>query len=114
MSDAFGVQSQARYSGIIEADGLPTREKLKSAAHIPPEEASNTPTPDEQERSVAQGARLKTDREFALASASLRQALQDMPELAEISKPIMFAEPKQGRNPQIVDPDGPRILPDVA
>src|SRR6202051_795538 len=94
MRDAFGVQSEARYSGIIESDGLPTRPKLKNAEHIPPEEASNTPTPDEQERSVAQGARLKIDHEFALASASLRQALQDMPELTEVSKNIMFEDTK--------------------
>ena len=45
MRDAFGVQTEVRYSGIIESDGLPTRPKLKNAAHIPPEEASNTPTP---------------------------------------------------------------------
>src|SRR3954464_13419041 len=92
------VQTEARYSGIIESDGLPTRPKLKNTAHIPPEEASNTPTPDEQERSRRGGARLKTDREFALASASLRQALQDMPELTEVSKHIMFEETSQGLN----------------
>jgi chemotaxis protein MotB len=90
MRDAFGVQSEARYSGIIESDGLPTRAKLKNTAHVPPEESSATPTPDEKERSLTEGARLKIDREFALASASLRQALQDMPELTEISKHIMF------------------------
>src|SRR5476649_711696 len=70
MRDAFGVQTDSRYSGIVESDGLPTRAKLKNTANIPPEEASNTPTLDEKERSVAQGARLKVDREFALASAS--------------------------------------------
>jgi chemotaxis protein MotB len=85
---------------------LPTRPKLKNVDHISPEEASNTPTPDEQERSKTQGARLKTDREFALASASLRQALQDMPELAEISKHVMFEETKQGLNLEIVDQNG--------
>src|SRR3954465_9841438 len=106
MREAFGVQTEARYTGIIESDGLPTRPKLKNTAHIPPEEASNTPTPDEQERSVAQGARLKIDREFALASASLRQALQDMPELTEVAKHIMFEETKQGLNLEIVDQDG--------
>ena len=111
MRDAFGVQTDARYSGIIESDGLPTRPKLKNAAHIPPEEASNTPTPDEQERSVA-GARMKIDREFALASASLRQALQDMPELTEISKHIMFEETKQGLNLEIVDQDGRSMFAD--
>src|SRR5487761_2368035 len=51
MRDAFGVQTESRYSGIVESDGLPTRPKLKNAAHILPEESSNTPTPDEQDNS---------------------------------------------------------------
>ena len=112
MREAFGVQTEARYSGIIESDGLPTRAKLKNTAHIPPEEASNTPTPDEKEKSLAQGARLKIDREFALASASLRQALQDMPELTEISKHIMFEETNAGLNLEIVDQDGRSMFAD--
>src|SRR3982075_4245265 len=112
MREAFGVQTEARYSGIIESDGLPTRPKLKNTAHIPPEEASNTPTPDEMERSRTVGARLKTDREFALASASLRQALQDMPELTEVSKHIMFEATSQGLNLEIVDQDGRSMFPD--
>jgi chemotaxis protein MotB len=111
MRDAFGVQ-QARYSGIVESDGVPTRPKLKNVDHVPPEEASNTPTPDEKERSKEAGARLKVDREFALASASLRQALQDMPELTEISKHIMFEETKQGLNLEIVDQDGRSMFAD--
>src|ERR1700758_537145 len=112
MRDAFGVQTDVRYSGIIESDGLPTRPKLKNVAHISPEESSNTPTPDEQERSQTTGARLKIDREFALASASLRQALQDMPELTEISKHIMFEETKEGLNLEIVDQDGRSMFAD--
>jgi chemotaxis protein MotB len=112
MRDAFGVQTEARYSGIIESDGLPTRPKLKSTAHIPPEEASNTPTPDQQDRSRTSGAHLKIDREFALASASLRQALQDMPELTEISKHIVFEETKEGLNLEIVDQDGRSMFAD--
>jgi chemotaxis protein MotB len=106
MRDAFGVQTEARYSGIIESDGLPTRPKMKNIDHIDPEEASNTPTPDEQDRNQIIGARLRIDREFALASASLRQALQDMPEMTEISKHIMFEETKEGLNLEIVDQDG--------
>jgi chemotaxis protein MotB len=106
MRDAFGTTTEVRYSGIIESDGLPTRPKLKNTAHIAPEESSNTPTPDQQERSRTAGARLKIDREFALASASLRQALQDMPELTEVSKHIMFEETSQGLNLEIVDQDG--------
>jgi chemotaxis protein MotB len=105
MREAFGVQ-EARYSGVIETDGLPTRPTLKNRDHVPPDEASNTPSPNEQDRERIVGARLKTDREFALASASLRQALQDMPELTELSKHIMFEETKQGLNLEIVDQDG--------
>jgi chemotaxis protein MotB len=111
MRDAFGVQ-QSRYSGVVESDGLPTRPRLKNTDHIPPEEASNTPTPDQQERNRVAGARIKIDREFALASASLRQALQDMPELTEISKHIMFEETKLGLNLEIVDQDGRSMFAD--
>jgi chemotaxis protein MotB len=112
MRDAFGVQTEVRYSGIIESDGLPTRSRLKNADHIPPEESSANPTPDEQERSRTVGARIKIDREFALASASLRQALQDMPELTEISKHVMFEETSQGLNLEIVDQDGRSMFAD--
>jgi len=112
MRDAFGVQTNVRYSGIVESDGLPTRPKLKNVEHISPEESSANPTPDEKERSQVNGARLKIDREFALASASLRQALQDMPELTEISKNIMFEETKEGLNLEIVDQDGRSMFAD--
>jgi chemotaxis protein MotB len=112
MRDAFGTTTEVRYSGIIESDGLPTRPKLKNTAHIAPEDSSNTPTPDQQERSRTAGARLKIDREFALASASLRQALQDMPELTEVSKHIMFEETSQGLNLEIVDQDGRSMFAD--
>ncbi|TAK49833.1 MAG: hypothetical protein EPO23_00975 [Xanthobacteraceae bacterium] len=112
MREAFGVQTEARYSGVIESDGLPTRPKLKNVDHISPEDSSNTPTPDHLDRGKTNGARLKVDREFALASASLRQALQDLPELTEISKHIMFEETKEGLNLEIVDQDGRSMFPE--
>src|SRR3978361_1498151 len=112
MRDAFGTTTEVRYSGIIESDGLPTRPKLRNTGHIAPEESSNTPTPDQQERSRTAGARLKIDREFAIASASLRQALQDMPELTEVSKHVMFEETSQGLNLEIVDQNGRSMFAD--
>src|SRR5439155_1867069 len=112
MRDAFGVQDRVRYSGVIEIPGLPTRPKLKNAANIPPDEASATPTPDERGRQSAYGANFDSDRRFALASASLRQALQDMPELTEISKHIMIEETKEGLNVEIVDQDGRSMFPE--
>ncbi len=112
MRDAFGVQDKVRYSGIIEVLGLPTRPKLKNAAHISPEEASATPSPDEHDREKSYGARFKEDRNFALASASLRQAMQEMPEITEVSKHIMFEETKNGLNIEIVDQDGRSMFPE--
>src|SRR6201996_7284530 len=112
MRDAFGVQTNVRYSGIIEVDGLPTRPKLKNAAHIQPEDASATPTPDENEHKRQYGGRFEEDQAFALASASLRQALQDMPELAEASKHIMVEESREGLNIEIVDQEGRSMFPE--
>lgn len=114
MRDAFGVQDKVRYSGVIEVMGLPTRPKLKNAANISPDEASATPTPDENDRQRTYGARLEQDRKFSLASASLRQALQDMPEITEASKHIVVEESKQGLNIQIVDQDGRSMFADGA
>src|SRR4029079_12701765 len=81
MREAFGTQTAIRYSGIIEIDGLPTRPRLKNAANIKPEESSATPTPDEKGLNNNFGDRIANDGAFALASASLRQAMQDMPEI---------------------------------
>jgi len=114
MREAFGMQDRVRYSGIIEVLGLPTRPKLKNAAQIDPKDASATPAPDEHDKERSYGARVKQDRDFALASASLRQALQDMPEISEASKHIMVEETKEGLNIEIVDQDGRSMFADGA
>src|SRR3984957_19768144 len=99
MRDAFGVQTNVRYSGIIEVDGLPTRPKLKNAAHIQPEDASANPTPDERDHNREFGAHFKNDQAFALAEAS---------------KHIMVEETKEGLNIEIVDQDGRSMFPEGA
>src|SRR5260370_30402987 len=58
MREAFGVQTETRNTGIIESDGLPTRPRLKTTAHIPPAQAPNTPTPDHQQPALTTRARL--------------------------------------------------------
>ncbi|MDQ8728655.1 flagellar motor protein MotB [Bradyrhizobium sp. LHD-71] len=113
MREAFGVQTESRFSGVVETEGLPTRTRLKQIQQNP-DEARNPVLPEMIERGKLDGARLKIDREFALASASLRQALQDMPELTEMSKHIMFEETKEGLNLEIVDQDGRSMFPDGA
>ncbi len=112
MRDAFGVQQNVRYSGIIEVDGLPTRPRIKNVAKINPNDASATPSPDEKDHSKVFGTRLKKDSSFALASASLRQALQELPDITEVSKNIMMEETEEGLNIEIVDQDGRSMFPD--
>jgi chemotaxis protein MotB len=112
MRDAFGVQDKVRYSGVIEIDGMPTRPRLKNAARVSPEDLSPTPTPDQGGRNQEFGAKLEQDSAFALAAASLRQALQEMPDIAEISKNIMIEETKQGLNIEIVDQNGSSMFAD--
>ena len=96
MRDAFGVQT-VKYNGVVEQDGLPTRSAIKNVAQIRPEDASNTPGPTDPERQL-EGLKAKQDRSFALAAATLRQAMQDMPEISELSKHIMIEETDAGLN----------------
>src|SRR5258706_11653803 len=114
MREAFGTQSVTRYAGIIEKDGLPTRPQLKNADQIKPDESSSTPSPNEKSRNNRYGARLDNEGNFALASASLRQAMQDMPEIAEISKHVMIEETKQGLNIEIMDQNGSSMFPEAS
>jgi chemotaxis protein MotB len=112
MRDAFGVQT-VKYNGLVETDGLPTRPTIKNTAPIPPEEASNTPGPNDQQRQV-EGLQAKEDRSFALAAASLRQAMQEMPEISELSKHIMIEETDTGLNIEVVDQEGRSMFPEGA
>ena len=114
MRDAFGVQGRVRYSGIIEVLGLPTRPRLKNAAHIDPIGSLSHAIPRRARppaclRRALQG-RPKIFACFRLAATSL----QDMPEIIEASKHIMLEETKEGLNIEIVDQDGRSMFPDAA
>src|SRR5258706_344489 len=75
MRDAFGVQTQVRYSGIVESDGLPTRPKLKNVEHVSAEDSSATPTPDDKDKSRESGARLTVDRANVVRQILEREGL---------------------------------------
>jgi chemotaxis protein MotB len=111
MREAFGTQTATRYSGIVEIDGLPSRPKLKNTTSRP-EDASDTPSRDEKDNKHSKGTSSERDRSFALATASLRQALQNLPELAEVSKQVLFEQTKDGLNIEIIDQDGRSMFPE--
>jgi chemotaxis protein MotB len=110
MREAFGVQ-EMRFNGIVEQDGVPTRPSVKNVARINPEESTNQPGPSDPEHQK-EGLRAKEDKAFALAAASLRQAMQDMPEISELSKHIMIEENDTGLNIEIVDQEGRSMFPE--
>ena len=86
-----------RYSGIIEvARSADAAQAEECRAHRPGRSVRDADRPTRTIVSDHIGARFKEDRKFALASASLRQALQDMPEITEVSKHIMIEETEAG------------------
>jgi chemotaxis protein MotB len=117
MRDAFGVQKDAHFSGIVETDGLTTRHSIKNVAHIAPEDSSITPTADmggkdSHSDAVDAESKVQSDHAFALAAASLRQGLRDTPELTEASKRIEVEETKDGLDINIVDQNGRSMFPE--
>src|SRR3954451_1291923 len=63
MRDAFGVQTEARYSGIVESDGLPTRPRLKNVDHISPR---TPPTRPRRTRRIGTARRAPRSRSTAI------------------------------------------------
>jgi chemotaxis protein MotB len=115
MRDAFGVRKESRYAGIVEQDGIPTLTRLKHVKDARPEEASDQTTPPKIDSPLDDGlVQTAFNRSFGLAAASLRQALQDMPEIAELSKNIVIEETKNGLDVSLVDQDGRSMFPEAS
>jgi len=113
MRDAFGVNKESRFAGIIEKDGLPAANFVKHKRDIPPEQATDHTNPPDVEGLAEDGAPdTGLPEAFGLAAASLRQALQDMPEIAEASKNVMVTPTVKGLDIAIVDQDGASMFPD--
>lgn len=112
MREAFGVQTTVRYSGVVEIDGMPMRPRPKNTTTKEDSQASASPESGTQNRH--KGVNAEQDRAFALAAASLRQSLQSLPDLAELSNQVMFEQTEDGLNIEIVDHDGRSMFPEGA
>ena len=119
--DAFGIQPTMRRSGVIEIEGSPERPNVRAVSAVPRPLDSEFATERHDER-VKQGPEANTHefertevekpRQFAAAAASLRQAFQEMPEIAELSRHIAIEETRDGLAIQIVDQDGRAMFPE--
>ena len=112
MREAFGSQKNPRLAGIIEQDGIPTRPHLKNVKNAPPEEGSDYTVPDQKNQKDMDTKAQAAERKASAAAASLRQALMDMPEMAELSKQIMIEETREGLSISLVDQDGRSMFAD--
>ena len=106
MREAFGTQQDVRLAGIVEQDGHPGKTNVKNARIIRLDDATDTPGPTQNTPNEDGLMTTTQDRGFALAAASLRQALKEMPEIAELSRNILVEVSETGIDIQLVDQDG--------
>ena len=106
MRDAFGSQRDVRLAGIVEVDGIPAKTHIKNAYVRPIEDASDNTAPNHNQQKEDGLISATHDRGFALAAASLRQALREMPEIGELSRNILVEVSETGLDIQLVDQEG--------
>jgi chemotaxis protein MotB len=113
MREAFGAQRHTRASGMIEIDGITPRRHILNVEQIKPDVAGTIAVPKKEiQKDTKSEATFLVDRAFTTAAATLRQALQEMPEITEISRNIVLEETKEGLDIQIVDQDGRSMFPE--
>lgn len=118
--EAFGIRNVARKAGMIEREGSPVRDFVRTVTPVPRDTDSDFAEIQHNERRK-QGPEANTHdierteierpRQFAVAAASLRQAWREMPEISELSDNIIMAETPEGLQIQLVDQDGRSMFP---
>ncbi|MFT6657141.1 flagellar motor protein MotB [Maritalea sp.] len=121
MKDAFGViQTEAR-AGIIERDGNPQRDFVKSVSNQDETNQSEYAEIQHDNRSKQgqeantydiEKSDVETPREFALATTTLRQAWQELPEITFVADNLLIEETEEGLHIQIVDQEGRTMFPE--
>lgn len=120
MRDAFGVKSVMSKAGLIEIEGTPIRDYVKKLALMESENDSdfaekshdqNTKQGPEAETHEYKKAKIKKPKSFAMASDSLRQAWQELPEFTALSENILMEETEEGLQIQLIDQEGRAMFP---
>ena len=93
-----------RSSGSMSVMETPQPETFEQAQEEGKGAAANLE--DASTESLRKALQKREEAAFASAAASLRQALQDMPELAELSKNIIVDQTPEGLRIQLVDQEG--------
>jgi chemotaxis protein MotB len=105
---AFGNEG-ARGSGsasIVDRLAPPPVESLERQQESSQTGGGELAEPEVSTDAVADALARRESAEFASAEQSLRQALQDMPELAELSNHVIIEQTPEGLRIQLIDQEG--------
>jgi len=121
MKDAFGIEAIAKKSGVIERSGNPERDFQKRMTLEETKADTEYATVD-HDVNQKQGSEANTydikkndvdhPQQFSLASATLKQAFQDMPEITSISDNLIVQDTEEGVNLIIADQQGRSMFPE--
>ncbi|MGH0003556.1 OmpA/MotB family protein [Pseudovibrio ascidiaceicola] len=107
IQEAFGVTDESRKRGTLENEGSLLPEVRQSPKKLEAE-ISQEQRDQRSEANTPSNLRsnIEKTRQFATAAVSLRQALQELPEIAEVSNNIVFEETEEGLNILLMDQEG--------
>lgn len=91
---------------------VPPEEQLDPALRPGEKPLQSEPPPGEPtEEDLAEQKRRREEEEFKIAEEQIRQAIQEAPDLAELSKNLMIDMTPEGLRIQIVDQEGASMFP---
>lgn len=121
MKDAFGILAVQNKSGVIEKDGNPERDYLRQVS-LEETRAETEYSEIDHDENTKQGAEANTfeiekneiekPSQFSVASASLKQAWEELPEITTVSDNLIVQEIEEGLNIIIADQQGRAMFPE--
>ena len=120
LKDAFGILKVEQRAAVVERDGNPERKHVKNVTkdtEVLSTEYSNVDNPDNEKQGQEANTYTKektsaeTSAMFSLASATLKQAFQDLPEITNISDNVLVESSEEGVNIVISDQQGRAMFP---
>ncbi len=120
LKDAFGILKVEQRAAVIERDGNPERQHVKNVTddtEVLSTEFDNVDNPDKEKQGQEANtySKEKTDTDttamFSLASATLKQAFKDLPEITNVSDNLIVENNEEGVNIVIADQQGRAMFP---
>ncbi|WP_417488758.1 flagellar motor protein MotB [Maricaulis sp.] len=110
-----GVQGNGDASMVRRLAPTVPQDSDDSEQATPASTSESTDSPDVTQSAMAQAQQRREDAMFQSAAMSLRQAMQSMPELAELSNHVIMDITPEGLRIQLIDQEGrPMFAPGAA